>query len=84
MGVNFPIVSNYLIPGMFFICVWRACGHVDVGTSPHQILTATLTLSQPRVADYAYSWVHNRRVYSFIWHPRNMKKETDTKRDKSI
>ena len=31
-----------------------------------------------------YSWVHNRRVYSFIWHPRNMKKETDTKRDKSI
>ena len=31
-----------------------------------------------------YSWVHNRRVYSFIWHQRNMKKETDTKRDKSI
>ena len=31
-----------------------------------------------------YSWVHNRRVYSFIWPPRNMKKETDTKRDKSI
>ena len=24
-----------------------------------------------------YSWVHNRRVYSFIWHQRNMKKETD-------
>ena len=31
-----------------------------------------------------YSWVPNRRVYSFIWHPRNMKKETDTKTDKSI
>ena len=25
----------------------RACGHVDVGTCPHQILPATLTLSQP-------------------------------------
>ena len=32
----------------------------------------------------AYSWVPNRRVYSFIWHQRNMKKETDTKTDKSI
>ena len=31
-----------------------------------------------------YSWVPNRRVYLFIWHPRNMKKETDTKTDKSI
>ena len=25
----------------------RACGHVDVGTYPHQVLAATLTLSQP-------------------------------------
>ena len=25
----------------------RACGHVDVGTFPHQVLAATLTLSQP-------------------------------------
>ena len=31
-----------------------------------------------------YSWVHNRRVYLFIWNQRNMKKETDTKTDKSI
>ena len=31
-----------------------------------------------------YSWVPNRRVYSFIWHQRNMKEETDTKTDKSI
>ena len=31
-----------------------------------------------------YSFVPNRRVYSFIWHQRNMKKETDTKTDKSI
>ena len=28
----------------------RACGHVDVGTCPHQVLAATLTLSQPRGA----------------------------------
>ena len=33
---------------------------------------------------FPYSWVPNRRVYSFIWHQRNMKKETDTKTDKSI
>ena len=32
----------------------------------------------------SYSWVPNRRVYSFIWHQRNMKKKTDTKTDKSI
>ena len=32
----------------------RACGHVDVGTCPHQVLAATLTLSQPRGADYAH------------------------------
>jgi hypothetical protein len=25
----------------------RACGHVDVGTRPHQVLAGTLTLSQP-------------------------------------
>ena len=31
-----------------------------------------------------YSWVPNRRVYSFIWHQRNMKNKTDTKTDKSI
>jgi len=32
----------------------RACGHVDVGTCPHQVLAATLTLSQPGWADYAH------------------------------
>ena len=25
----------------------RVCGHVDVGMCPHQVLAATLTLSQP-------------------------------------
>ena len=29
-----------------------ACGHVDVGTRPRQVLASTLTLSQPRGADY--------------------------------
>ena len=32
----------------------RACGHVDVGTFPHQVLAATLTLSQPEGADQAH------------------------------
>ena len=32
----------------------RTCGHVDVGTCPHQVLAATLTLSQPGGADYAH------------------------------
>ena len=31
-----------------------ACGHVDEGTCPHQVLAATLTLSQPGGADYAH------------------------------
>ena len=30
------------------------CEHVDVGTCPHQVLAATLTLSQPAGADYAH------------------------------
>ena len=33
----------------------RACGHVDVGTCPHQVLAPTLTLSQPGEADYAHA-----------------------------
>ena len=33
----------------------RACGHVDEGTCPHQVLAANLTLSQPGGADYALS-----------------------------
>ena len=32
----------------------RACGHVDEGTCPHQVLAATLTLSQPGGADQAH------------------------------
>ena len=36
------------------IHIRRACGHVDVGTCPHQVLAATLTLYQPEGADYAH------------------------------
>ena len=32
----------------------RACGHVDMGMCPHQVLAANLTLSQPGGADYAH------------------------------
>ena len=32
----------------------RACGHVDVGTCPHQVLAATLTLFQPRGTYHAH------------------------------
>ena len=35
-------------------CPRHVCGHVDVGTCPHQVLPATLTLSQPGGADYAF------------------------------
>jgi hypothetical protein len=32
------------------VCTYRrACGHVDVGTCPHKVLAATLTLFQPGV-----------------------------------
>ena len=39
---------------MFENLIRSACGHVDVGTSPHQVLASTLTLSQPGGADYAH------------------------------
>ena len=41
-------VVIYILPLPFiFNLIRRACGHVDVGTCPHQVLAATLTLSQP-------------------------------------
>ena len=41
----------------------KYCGHVDVGTCPHQVLAATLNLSQSRGADYLcppYTNVHTK------------------------
>ena len=40
----------------------RACGHVDKGTCPHQVLAATLTLSQPRGGRLCppYTGVHTK------------------------
>ena len=53
--------------------VRRACGHVDVGTRPHQVLTSTLTLSQPGGTDYAHpilmstpSFESHRRAWTFM------------------
>ena len=39
-----------------------ACGHVDVGTCPHQVLAATLTLSQPggQIMPTLYTGVHTK------------------------
>ena len=39
-----------------------ACGHVDVGTCPHQLLAATLTLSQPggQIMPTLYTGVHTK------------------------
>ena len=40
----------------------RACGGVDVGTCPHQVLAATLTLSQPggQIMPTLYTGVHTK------------------------
>ena len=62
---SFLLKPVYLIvyPGLYLgnrflddrrYLIRRACGHVDVGTCPHQVLAVTLTLSQPGRADYAY------------------------------
>ena len=63
------------------------------GTSIRNSATTYITTAQWLVVNFmrqftanffGYSWVPNRRVYSFIRLQRNMKKETDTKTDKSI
>ena len=45
----------------------RACGHVDEGTCPHQVLAATLTLSQPggQIMPTLYTSVHTK-----FWKPQ--------------
>ena len=47
-------IKDIDLDGVLSLCR-RACGHVDEGTCPHQVLAATLTLSQPGGADYAHS-----------------------------
>ena len=44
----------------------RACGHVDEGTCPHQVLAVTLTLSQPggQIMPTLYTGVHTK-----FWKP---------------
>ena len=45
MMMYLKYVPTYLLKSSYFIR--RACGHVDMGTRPHQVLATTLTLSQP-------------------------------------
>ena len=44
------------------LLIRRTCGHVDVGTCPHQVLAATLTLSQPggQIMPTLYTGVHTK------------------------
>ena len=53
-----PLAYNKLVYPPVGLCLAshfrRACGHVDVGTCPHQVFAATLTLFQPGGADYAH------------------------------
>ena len=44
----------------------RACGHVDEGTCPYQVLAATL--DQPRGADYAH--LPYTGVFTKFWKPQ--------------
>jgi hypothetical protein len=48
----FFVLGVYLVTGHRYYR--RACEHVDVGTCPHQVLAATLTLSQPGGTEYAH------------------------------
>ena len=44
--------------------VRRACGHGDMGTGPHQVLAAILTLFRPGGTDYAHHilmYIENHR-----------------------
>ena len=47
-------VNCYMFTGLNWPKLRCACGHVDVGMCPHQVLAATLTLFQPGEADYAH------------------------------
>ena len=53
-SMQVKVICNDNIYIIYTYNVRHACGHVDVGTCPHQVLTATLTLSQPGGADYAH------------------------------
>ena len=54
LNVKYLLLLSFLTVSQFYnlghiqgIISRRACGYVDMGTCPHQILAATLTLSQP-------------------------------------
>ena len=47
LNTNLFLIKWFLIAKFDCIKSRCACGHVDVGTCPHQVLAACLTLSQP-------------------------------------
>ena len=52
------------------------CGHVEVGTCPHQVLAATLTLFQPGEADYTHHIMMSpQRFESHVLKPKSMKQK---------
>ena len=69
-----PTCSNSALVQTAFekTSIRRACGHVDVGTSPHQVLAVTLTLSQPGVADYARHILFAPRIFRSSYGPASM------------
>ena len=77
--------SKHLEMCLLYILSRRACGHVDVGTCPHKVLAATLTLSQPGGEDYAHpilvstpSFESHRRACSVIYFCMLLKSENQT------
>jgi hypothetical protein len=68
--IQFMITNAYLDAVQDFLIrlgikpfIRRTCGHVDVGTCPHQVLASTLTLSQPGGgADYAHPILMSNQV----------------------
>ena len=54
-----PVICQLSVIHSLFIIVLadkgrRACENVDLGTCPHQVLAAALTLSQPGGTDYVH------------------------------
>ena len=57
-------------------------GHVDMGTCPHQVFAATLTLSQPGEADYAHPILCPNQVLKAKGTPGNINVVTHEKSHK--
>ena len=60
-------VAAWIIHSIQYYSSRRACGHVDEGTCPHQVLAATLTLSKPG----------GQIMPTLYWCPHQVLKATD-------